>query len=221
MSEQNISPKAEAKEAVKQYENTNEKQEISRDALETIGCTRDNKVANWTRDTLPVSCYLYSTDIGWVMTEKHSKQQGPKRTIWYITGVGDMEITHEPLDLDAAREVLENNEHWTADTDQALRAIEEEHASIEHWWQDGLDLGGLAVVGSSDRFYLSQPLRSPEYPTAPELDSLDEEIFREAVSAAHNLLYDRPIHYDSTLAIHYVVEVEFDASEINTDEIIN
>jgi ribosomal 50S subunit-associated protein YjgA (DUF615 family) len=221
MTEQNSTAATEAKNAIEQYKETEEKQELSRDALEAIGCTRQNQVTNWSRDNLPVTRHLFQTDSTWIMTEKHSKQKGPKRQIWYLAGIGTMSVTHEDLDMEAAREVIENDENWDADTNQALDAIEQHHRSIDAWWADGIHRNVLSVTGDENLLCLSQVMQTPDYVEAPELDSGEKDTFLDAVNAAHALLYDYRLYYSNNSTVHYAVTPEFDPSNLDIDALLN
>ncbi len=215
-------PRSIAEEAIETLDDckrTGDKVKISGDALDAIGIDRNTRVANWGRNSLPITYNLHRKHEVWLLIETHTNQQGPERTIHYITA-GNPSVEHEELDLNAAREILENAEHWTANTDQAITAIENRQMAISDWWRDGIINGNLAVIGGENRMHFTAPTTTIEYHGAPELDRVEKDLFRDAASAVHPVVGDHVRGYQHPFNVEYSTEVTWSTDRLNPEELV-
>lgn len=220
MKETNLSSEAEeALETLIECKQTGEQVKISEDALDTIDIDHNTQVANWGRNSLPITYNLHRKHGAWLLLETHTNQQGPERTIHYITA-GKPSVEHEELDLDAAREVLENAKHWTADTDQTIDAIEKRQMDISEWWRDGVIDGGLALIGGENRMHFTAPTTTIEYHTAPELNRTERSILHDALSATHPVVGDCVNGYQHPFNVEYSVKISWNTDRLNSAELV-
>lgn len=210
---------AEAIKVLKECKKTGNKVKISDNAFDTIDINYNTRVAEWGRDNLPIRYNLHRKHGVWLLVETHTGQKGRERTIHYITA-GKISVEHEELDLDAARETLENAEYWTADIDQTIDAIETRQKAISEWCLDGLISGSLAVIGSEDRLHFTTPTTTVKYHDAPELTRNEEEILRDALSATHPIVGDYVVGYQHPHHVEFTVEVNWDTAALNPEEFV-
>lgn len=209
----------EAVETLNQCKQPGDKVKISEDALDAIGIDHNTRVAKWGRNSLPITYNLHRKHGVWLLIETHTNQQGPERTIHYITA-GNPSVEHEELDLDAARELLETAENWTANTDQTIDAIENRQMSIGEWWLDGVIDGGLAVIGGENRMHFTAPTTTIEYHGAPELNRTERSILHDALSATHPIVGNHVQGYQHPFNVEFSVEVTWDTDRLNPEELV-
>lgn len=210
----------EAIETLHKYKQTGDKVKISENALNAIGIDDNTRVAKWGRNNLPIRYNLHRKHGVWLLIETHTNQQGPEHTIHYNTA-GYPSIEHEELDLDAARNLLETAENWTANIDQTIDAIETRQMSIDEWWVDGVTNGSLSVIGGEDRMYFTAPTNIIEYHGAPELNSTERDILHDALSATHPIVGDYVQGYQHPFRVEFSVEVTWDTDKLNPEELVD
>lgn len=197
---------------------------ISEAGLRALGLSDDTRFIHSQRDNLPITHELHQlpSDI-WIDIERHTNQQGDQPTIHYVNGIGALDVTAEPLDLDALRERLETkSDDLTRAVDAIVDAMHEINQLVDLWILDEIGNRTTWAVVTGTRIYAHCHVAGYHWADSPiDFDEGDRQVVRNAIKRTQGARGSTLTQYDFPHMIHFVLDYELDASDVTLDDLVS